>query len=310
MNKEELKKTIKNITDIKTSQELLDLAFSRARKKKEIDAKINIVHDILIDRLKRIIKTFPRIDTLPSFYKELLNNRIGIVNIKKALGKINGAILVIERITKTSKKKELRHFYGRISSLIKDLDRDLETIRNAKKQLRELPIIDPTLFTVALTGLPNVGKTTMLNILANTSAEVAPYAFTTKHINIGRFRHGLLEIQLLDTPGVLGRPKKNSIEEEAWIAMNHAAHIIIFVVDPLQGLEEQLRLLKQLKQDRLFIYISKTDMINKEKLGEIIKRLEAFNIPILTSREELGQLLIEKAKRYYKEFLRKQALSP
>ncbi len=294
MNNKELIESIKRITDIKNSQELIDLAFKRARTKKG-EAKIVTVHDLLIDRLSRIVKTFPSINELPPFYREILDKRIGLINLKKALGKINGAIKAIRIIRKRS--RDMKQFYGRISNLIKDLDNELMLLRKAKKELTMLPIINPELFTVAFTGLPNVGKTTILNILAKTRAEIADYAFTTKHINIGIYKEGLTFIQLMDTPGVLGRPKKNSIEEEAVIAMKYA-HLIIFVFDPLQDKEYQLKLLKQTKKinKNVYIYISKTDLIEKKQLLELNKELGEA----ITSIEELKEFLIRKAREFYK----------
>ena len=39
--------------------------------------------------------------------------------------------------------------------------------------------------SVGIIGLPNVGKTTLLNALARTSAEVSNYPFCTKDRNVG-----------------------------------------------------------------------------------------------------------------------------
>ncbi len=313
-NKNELLNAIRNIADVKLPQELLDLAFSRARKKKKKLDKINTVRDIMYDRLSRIYKTFPTIEALPEFYRQLLDNRIGITKIKKSLASIKGAVSIIQKITKDKKElsKDIKHIYGRISSIVKKLEKELLIIRKAKKELNELPIIDPELFTVAVTGLPNVGKTTTLNLLSGTSAEVADYAFTTKHINVGILKENLTSVQLLDTPGVLGRAKKNTIEEEAYIAMKFASHLILFVYDPLQQQDEQKKIFNDVKklQKPLAIYISKLDLVPEEKRDEILHNLKTEfkappheDIPFFDNLNSIKSFLLEQAKRHYKDIM-------
>jgi len=53
---------------------------------------------------------------------------------------------------------------------------------------------------VALVGLPNVGKTSVLNALTGTSAEVADYPYTTLTPNIGMFSLGGFEFEIVDLP--------------------------------------------------------------------------------------------------------------
>jgi len=53
---------------------------------------------------------------------------------------------------------------------------------------------------VALVGLPNVGKTTVLNTLTGASAEVADYPYTTLTPNVGMFGLGGFEFEVVDLP--------------------------------------------------------------------------------------------------------------
>jgi small GTP-binding protein len=55
---------------------------------------------------------------------------------------------------------------------------------------------------VLLVGLPNSGKTSLLNILARTNAEVAPYPFTTTMFQVGMMEYEDIKIQIVDTPPV------------------------------------------------------------------------------------------------------------
>jgi len=53
---------------------------------------------------------------------------------------------------------------------------------------------------VALVGLPNVGKTSILNALTGASAEVADYPYTTLTPNVGMFNLGGFEFEIVDLP--------------------------------------------------------------------------------------------------------------
>jgi ribosome-interacting GTPase 1 len=53
---------------------------------------------------------------------------------------------------------------------------------------------------VALVGLPNVGKTSVLNALTGAAAEVADYPYTTLTPNVGMFSPGGFELEIVDLP--------------------------------------------------------------------------------------------------------------
>ncbi len=48
-----------------------------------------------------------------------------------------------------------------------------------------LPQINPATRTLILTGYPNVGKSSFMNILTDANVDVQPYAFTTKTVFVG-----------------------------------------------------------------------------------------------------------------------------
>ncbi len=145
-----------------------------------------------------------------------------------------------------------------------ELKKDLEFLEFARKTLKEFPVVK-NIFSVCITGFPNVGKTTLLAKLTLSKAEIAPYPFTTKRLNIGYFD----KIQVIDTPGTLNRfNKMNWIEQQAFLAMKYIADLIIYIFDLTEPypLNEQLKLLEKIKKlnKPIIIYLSKSDIIEKD----------------------------------------------
>jgi len=88
------------LPEVLPANELLEKAFKQSkkveivdrnafyRKKKTIIAKTESFSNIVISNLEKYAKTFPSIEKLPSFYKEMLEIKISINKLKKSLGAI------------------------------------------------------------------------------------------------------------------------------------------------------------------------------------------------------------------------------
>ena len=146
--------------------------------------------------------------------------------------------------------------------------------------------------TIAIAGFPNVGKSTLLGKISSSKPEVAAYPFTTKGIMIGYFKKDSKKIQILDTPGTLNRlDKMNMIEKQAWLALKLVAKKIIYIFDltepfPLDLQEELYTKIKQL-QKPVMIYLSKTDILEKEKVNKFKQKYRTA----ITDLEELKKII-------------------
>ncbi|MBI2151788.1 50S ribosome-binding GTPase, partial [Candidatus Woesearchaeota archaeon] len=195
--------------------------------------------------------------------------------------------------------------YGRISSLIKQINSNLLFLEQSRKVMKTYPDIKD-MFTVCLYGFPNVGKTTILNKLTFTRAQVAAYAFTTTSINTGYIELEGKKVQVLDVPGTLARPvKMNNIEKQADLVLYELAKAIIFVLDPSgysgYTIEEQEELLQRLKKQvgpekPIFLYLSKTDLVPKEDIIKWEKKALSLNE------------IIEKLKKLRREYVEAKPL--
>lgn len=312
-----------DIKPVKSAKDLIDISFRKARvaadnaknRIKNKGDKINWVKDVelarlsalknyLTDEMEQQQKNFPSIDDLPEFYKELINATIDYASLKKALGSL---LWVKKTVNEMHKKynqylKRARNldeidrirkeYYGRISSVLKQIKTNLDFLEGCRTIFRTYPTIKLGLATYAIAGFPNVGKSTLLKKLTGSKPEIKNYAFTTKTLLLGYGKGMYDKIQLVDTPGTLNRIEKmNDIELQAHYAMKYLAEKIIFVLDPTPTypLADQEKLLQQTKKYNkdVIVYLSKTDIISDEELQMHTKRHPAA----ITNADDLKKAL-------------------
>jgi len=281
----------------KASDEMRDqnLKGTRLDKSKKIEiARIDKVNETIKEHFSSIIKSFPAIDDMPEFYKELIKSTMEYKELKKSLAALNWAKnktaffydkykMMIKRTNHLESINTYRRdFYGRISSVIKQVKSNLNFLKEARKMFRDYPNIKDGYKTVAIFGFPNVGKSTLLSKLSSSKPEIAPYPFTTKKINVGYLKKGNTHIQLLDTPGTLDRfEKMNSIEKQAYLAIKYCADEIIFIFDvtepfPLRKQEELLEHIEKFRKP-ILIYLSKTDVIDPNTAKTLKEKYEILS---------------------------------
>ncbi|NQU99049.1 50S ribosome-binding GTPase [Candidatus Woesearchaeota archaeon] len=315
------------IPKIEKSTFYLDVAFSRARKKAsekrsglkvdrlkksktlEIE-KVDAINDILNSKLAKIITSFPNFDNLTEFYTELVKTVIEYKELKKSLGAMNWGKNKIADFSKIYKVKIKRcndldvirrfgkEYYGRISSVLKQISKNLEFLEESRRIMRDFPSIKDNLFTVAITGFPNIGKTTLLSKITSSKPEIKAYAFTTKKLNIGYMKKDYKKIQFIDTPGTLNRVNKmNNIERIAYLALKYCAHMMVYVYDLTEpySLKDQKKLLKNLKDfDKpIIIYLSKTDILDKKTVNDFKKKNK-----VITDIDSLKESVLKEFKNY------------
>lgn len=272
--------------------------------------KLKTIKDILTKKLSKIIKNYPSLDGLPEFYYELSKTEFDVDTTKKALSNINWTSGKIHELFRTYEEKIRKNnsqvlflkkqFIGRISSLMKKIDKDLSLLEKTRRKLQTFPDIKENTFTVCLVGFPNVGKSTLLSKITTANPKIANYAFTTKTLNLGYYMHRYERVQVIDSPGTLARfEKMNDIERQAYLATKYVANVLVFVYD-LTGtytIEDQDKLLQIVKDMRkpIIYYISKTDITEKQELESFIKQKK---LDFITEPEELTKKINEQKKKY------------
>jgi len=299
--------SFQDIPPIENYQFFLDVAFKKGSKKADIArqkktreepltkskrielSRIDVVNGSLVERLKRVIESFPSLEHLPEFYLELLKCTLEYDLLKKSLGAMNWAMKKVKFFSKTYSSKigkttdvrlinkHRREYYGRISSVIKQINNELKYLEYSRRIIKGYPSIKTGIKTICIVGFPNVGKTTLMYKLTGSKPEINSYPFTTKGVNVAYIKKDEEKIQLLDTPGALDRFEKlNNIEKQAYLAIKYLAESLIYVFDLTESYptEKQEKLYKNIKKEgkKMVVYLSKTDLIEDKKLIESFKK--------------------------------------
>lgn len=137
---------------------------------------------------------------------------------------------------------------------------------------------------VALAGSPNVGKSTLFNVLTGARQKVANWPGTTVERKEGIVEYGEYRIRIVDLPGTYSLTAK-SIEEA--IARNFIVYekpdVTVVIVDAL-ALEKSLYLALQVMEltDKVILVLNKIDLADRRGIHVHVKALEKrLGIPIV-----------------------------
>lgn len=281
---------------------------NRFEKSKKIElARMNSAKDSLYASMDRIVKSFPSIDNLPEFYKELIKVTLDYAKLKKSLGAVNWSKTALVEFHQSYMRKMKnneqiesinslrREFFGRATSLIKQIKKELVYLEDARKTMKGYPAIKE-MPCIAIAGFPNAGKSTLLSKMTSASPEISNYAFTTKKLNLGTTEIKSGTIQLIDTPGTLNRfEKMNFIERQAYLALKYLAKVIIYVFDPTEQypLKDQEKLFREIKKyDKpIIVYVSKQDIADEDVSAELIGKFHATSFDDL--KKEIEKKMLE-----------------
>ena len=129
---------------------------------------------------------------------------------------------------------------------------------------------------VNIVGNPNVGKSTLMNLLVGERISIATFkAQTTRHRIMGIINDDEAQIVFSDTPGVL---KPNYKLQESMLAFSESAlvdaDVLLYVTDPVETVDKNSDFLQKVEQldVPIIVLINKIDQSDQKSLGEIVER--------------------------------------
>jgi GTPase len=124
---------------------------------------------------------------------------------------------------------------------------------------------------VALIGVPNAGKSTLINALVGTKVAIVSHKVqTTRSVVRGIAIAGASQIVFVDTPGIFA-PKRRldrAMVDTAWAGANDA-DVVALLIDAQRGITDETRAilgpLASLKKPKVLI-LTKIDLVRREGL--------------------------------------------
>jgi len=314
------------IPTVLRSQEIIDKSFHKASNivepyfpkkedkiRKEITDRISTIESISCGHLDKLIRKFPTIETLNPFYYDLIDLMFDVNKYKLSLGDLQWtsnkikdfSTLYIKKLKSSRNIDDMNNimktYYGRFSSLMNNINKDLLYLGECKNYLKRLPGIIMNIPTFIIAGIPNSGKSSLLTKLTGTDTEIASYPFTTKEILLGYKNINSKKVQFIDTPGILDRDmsKRNDIEKRAIIALSKIDGTILFLFDysntSKYTIEEQNNLYNEI------INTFSNKIIRVQTKIDISDKKEDISISTVTENglNELDNIIENEVKDYY-----------
>jgi nucleolar GTP-binding protein len=279
-------------------------------------SKIESFSDVIGSTLERYIKAFPSFDQLPPFYLALIDLISPIDETRRILGRLQGVIKQVDiikvktvrQVNRTSKPNYMdqkrKEAFGRMSSMVKDLEGDLLKLAATREKYKQLPSIPTKHPTVVVAGYPSVGKSQLVKVISTADPKVASYPFTTQELTVGYFEVNRTRYQIVDTPGLLDRPfdERNLIEKQAILALTLLTNTCVYMIDPTghcgYPIEPQLELLKIISESipemDFIVVVNKSDIelpegISSENIGKASEDMKDRCIKLLNISAGSGQ---------------------
>ena len=131
---------------------------------------------------------------------------------------------------------------------------------------------------VGIIGLPNAGKSTLLNSITNANAKIGDYMFTTLEPNLAEYHKYIFA----DIPGIIKNASEGKGLGHKFLRHIRRTRILLHLVScENENITEAYKTIRtelekydtKLTEKKEIIVLSKVDLISKEKVNELLKEL-------------------------------------
>lgn len=163
---------------------------------------------------------------------------------------------------------------------------------------------------VNIVGNPNVGKSTLMNLLVGERISIATFkAQTTRHRIMGIYNTEDMQIVFSDTPGVL---KPNYKLQESMLNFSHSAladaDVLIYMTDVIETPDKNSEFIEKVQHMTapVLLLINKIDLTNQEKLTALVEEWktlmpQAEIIPISATSKFNAEYVMKRVKELLPE---------
>ena len=184
--------------------------------------------------------------------------------------------------------------------------------QGVKRKLLDLKLSFSLYSDISIVGLPNAGKSTLIQKITNSKAKIGNYEFTTTSPNIGVLNNSELLITICDLPGLLEGASEGFGMGRRVLKHLRNTKFIIYLIDPINekySINSQISMLEDelFKFDENYQFIKKLIVINKSDQLSTTKE-EYLNISCLNEKgiDELVSRILEEFQKdlpiVYSEF--------
>ena len=140
--------------------------------------------------------------------------------------------------------------------------------QGAKRKSLDIKLIYSVYSDISIIGLPNAGKSTLIQKLTNSNAKIGDYEFTTTSPNIGVLNNSESLITICDLPGLIKGASDGVGMGRKVLKHLRNTKYIIYLIDPINekfNISSQISMLDEelLKFDKNYQSIKKLIVINK-----------------------------------------------
>ncbi len=200
-----------------------------------------------------------------------------------------------EELRRTKYNKATEHHVGRLKAKLARLKREqMERAMSRSGGSGGFDVKKSGDASVALIGLPSVGKSTILSRLTNKQSKVAHYAFTTLDAIPGIMYHRGAKIQIIDLPGIISGASMGKGRGKEVLSVARSSDLILIVLDIFEWKTHLELIMKELYHVGI--------RVNQKPPDIVIKKTERGGIAISTLKEltKTTEKTIKEVMREYK----------